>query len=68
MCFENQQLVYKYCELKNFRKIHSTWFWNNAVDIKVTSNGDIHQIFHTTDTEKLLGIKHLHDFINDISF
>ena len=68
MCYENQQLVYKYCEQKNFRKIHSTWFWNNAVNIKVTPNGDIHQIFHTTDTENLLGIKHADDFINNISF
>ena len=43
---------------------------NNAVNIKVTltPNGEIHQIFHTTDIEKLLGIENLEDFINNTSF
>ena len=53
---------------KNSKKIHSTCFWNNAVNIKVTSNGEIHQIFHTTDIEKLLGIENLEDFIINTSF
>ena len=56
MCYENQQLAYKYCQQKNSKKIHLTWFWNNAVNIKVTPNEEIHQIFRTTDTEKLLGV------------
>ena len=45
--------------------IHSIWFWNNTANIKVTRNGEIHQIFHTTDKEKLLEIKYLDDFINN---
>ena len=68
MCYENQQVVYKFRQLKNFKKIHSTWFWKNVVNIKVTPNGEIHQIFHTTDIEKLLGIENLEDFINNTSF
>ena len=38
MCYENQQLAYKCRQLKNSKKIHLTWFWNNAVNIKVTPN------------------------------
>ena len=68
MCYENQQVVYKFRQLKNFKKIHSTWFWKNVVNIKVTPNGEIHQIFHTNDIEKLLGIENLEDFINNTSF
>ena len=68
MCYENQQLPYKCHQLKNSEKIHSTWFWNNTVNIEVTPNGEIHQIFHTTDMEKLLGIENLEDFINYTSF
>ena len=43
-------------------------FWNNAVNIKVTPNVGIHQIFHTTDIEKLSGIENLEDFMNNTSF
>ena len=38
MCYENQQLAYKFCQLKNSKKIQLTWFWNNVVNIKVTPN------------------------------
>ena len=67
MGYENQRLAYRCCQLKNLKKIHSTWFWNNAVNIKVTPNGEIHQIFHT-NIEELLGIENLEDFINNIFF
>ena len=30
---ENQQLVYKCGQLKSARKIHSTWFFNNVVNL-----------------------------------
>ena len=49
MWFENHQLVYKCRKLKNLGKTHSTWFYNNAVDIKLTENGRIYKIFHITD-------------------
>ena len=68
MCYENQQLAYKCRQLKNSKKIYLTWFWNNVVNINVTANEEIHQIFHTTDTEKLLGVENLEDFINNTSF
>ena len=62
---KNQQLAFKCRQLKKSEMIHSIWFWNNTVNIKVTRNGEIHQIFHTTDKEKLLEIKYLDDFINN---
>ena len=68
MCYEFQQLPFKCCQLKNPKKIYSAWFWNNAVNIKETPIGRIHQIFHTTDIEKLLGAKNLVIFINKTSF
>ena len=40
----------------------------NAVNIKVTPNGEIQQIVHTTDTEKILEIENLEDFINNTYF
>ena len=64
MCFENHQLAYKCRKLKNLGKIHSTWFYNNAVNIKLTENGRIHKIFPIIDKEKLLDIDDLDEFLN----
>ena len=65
ICYENQQLTFKCRHLKNSKKVHSTWFWNKVVSIKITLNGEIHQISHTSDIEKVLGIKKVDDFINN---
>ena len=40
MCHENHQLAYKCCQLKNPGKIHSTWFWNNAVNVKLSERSN----------------------------
>ena len=64
MFFENHQLAYKCKKLKILGKIHSTWFYNNAVNIKLTENGRIHKIFHIIDTEKLLDIDNLDELLN----
>ena len=50
------------------RKIHSTWFFNNVVNIKLTEHGRIHKIFHVTDIENLLEIGNLEEYINNASF
>ena len=68
MSNENQQLAYKCRQLKTARKIHSTWFFNNAVNIKLTEHGRIHKIFHVTDIENLLEIDNLEEYINNASF
>ena len=36
MSHENQQLAYKSIQLKSARKIHSTWFFNNFVNLERT--------------------------------
>ena len=68
MRHENHQLAYKCRQLKNAGKIHSTWFWNNAVNVKLSERSRPVKIFHITDIEKLLGIDNLDDFINNTSF
>ena len=68
MSNENQQLVYKCRQLKSARKIHSTWFFNNAVNIKLTEHGRTHKIFHVTDIENLLEIDNLEEYINNAAF
>ena len=59
MCHENFQLAYKCRQLKSAHKIHSTWFYNSALHIKLVENGPIHKIFHPTDVEKVFGVDNL---------
>ena len=66
MCHENHQLAYKCRQLKSARKIHSTWFYNSTLHIKLVENGPIHKIFHTTDIE-VLGVDNLDEYINNVS-
>ena len=68
MSHENQQLAYKCRQLKSARKIHSTWFFNNVINIKLTEHGRIHKIFHVTDIENLLEIDNFEEYINNASF
>ena len=68
MCHENHQLAYKCRQLKNAGKIHSTWFWNNTVNVKLSERSNPVKIFHIIDIEKLLGIDNLDDFISNTSF
>ena len=65
---ENQQLVYKCQQLKSARKIHSTWFFNNVVNLKLAEHGRIYKTFHVTGIEDLLEIDNLEEYINDVSF
>ena len=68
MCHENHQLAYKCRQLKNAGKIHSTWFWNNAVNVKLSERSNPVKIFQIIDIEKPLGIDSLDDFINNTLF
>ena len=68
MCHENHQLAYKCRQLKNAGKIHSIWFWNNAVNVKLSEGSNLVKVFHIIDIEKLLGMDNLDDFINNTSF
>ena len=53
MSHENQQLSYKCRQLKSARKIHSTWFFNNVVNLKLTEHGRIYKIFNVKDRKPL---------------
>ena len=66
MSHENQQLVYKWRQLKSAMKVHSTWFFNNVVSLKLTEHGRIHKIFHVTDIENVLEIDNLKGYINNV--
>ena len=68
MSHENQQLVYKCRQLKSVRKIHSTWFFNNVVNLKLAEHGKIYKIFHVTDIENLFETDNLEECINNVSF
>ena len=68
MCHENHQLAYKCFPLKSTRKIHSTWFYNSSLCIKIVENGPIHKVFNTTDIQKSLGVDNLDEYINNVSF
>ena len=68
MSHENQQLAYKCQQLKSAIKIHSTWFFNNVVNIKLTEHRRIHKIFHVNDIENLLEIDNLEEYKNNASF
>ena len=67
MCHENHQLSYKCRQLKNAGKIHSTWFWNNSVNVKLNERTQPTKIYHVIDIEKL-GVDNLDEFINNTSF
>ena len=68
MSHENQQLVYKCRQLKSARKIHSTWFFNNVVKLKLTEHGRIYKIFHVADVENFLQVDNLEEYISNVSF
>ena len=68
MCHENHQLSYKYRELKNAGKIHSTWFWNKSVNVKLNQKSQSTKTHHDIDIEKLLGVYKLDEFIDKTSF
>ena len=57
MLNENQQFAYKCRQLKRARKIHSTWFFNNVVNIELTEH-----------RRNLLEIDNLEEYINNASF
>ena len=68
MCHEKHQLSYKCRQLKNAGKIHSTWFWNNSVNVKLDERSQPTKINHVIDTEKLLEVDNLDEFISNTSF
>ena len=67
MCHENHQLEYKCRQLKNAGKIHSTWFCNNAVNVKLSERSNPAKTVRIIDIEKLFSIDNLDVFISHTS-
>ena len=66
MCHKNHQLSHKCRQLKNNGKIHSTWFWNNSINVKLNERSQSPtKTHHVIDIEKLLGVDFLDKFINN---
>ena len=53
ICHENHQLSYKCRQLRNAGEIHSTWFWNHCVNVKLNERSQPTKIHHVIDIEKL---------------
>ena len=68
MCHENHQLAYKCRQLNNAGNIHSTWLWNNAVNVKLNERSNHAKNFYIIDIEKPFDIDNLDDFISNTSF
>ena len=67
MCFENQPLFYKCCQLKNVGKLFSFWFFNNTLNVKLTENGSITKVFHIIDLKNFLQVDSIEELINNPS-
>ena len=51
--------------LKNAGKNHSTWYWNNSVNVKLDKRSQPTKIHNVIDIEKLLCVDNFHDFTNN---
>ena len=67
MSHENHQLTYRCCQLNTAGKIHSTWIFNNSVNLKLTNNGPIYQISQIFDIENISRIDNLEEHVNNSS-
>ena len=54
MCIKNHNLFYKCRQLKNTKRIHACWFFNNAINVRLMDKGPIFKIFHESDLGELL--------------
>ena len=56
MCTENHNLFYKCRQLKNPKRIHACWFFNNVINVRLVDKYPIFKIFHESDLGKLLRV------------
>ena len=68
MYYENHQLAYEFCQLKNSCEFHSMWSYNNTLYIKFPGNEIILKIFHLTNTDKIFGVDNLDGYKINVSF
>ena len=63
LALANQVLFFKCRQLKKYKKIYETWFYNNKINVKVTATSKTIEIFHDSDLENILQIDDLDDFL-----
>ena len=66
MCTENHNLSYKSRQLKNAKRIHACWFFNNVINVRLVDKGPIFNIFHESDLGELLR-RNADDLLSDSS-
>ena len=66
LCIENSELFYFTRVLKKKNKIHSTWFANNTVNVKVDQSSPTFKIFHKSELETILKLDDLDNFISNL--
>ena len=54
MCTENHNIFYKCCQLKNAKRIHACWFFNNIINVWLMDKGPKLKISHESDLGELL--------------
>ena len=54
MCTENHNLFEKCRQLKNAKRIHACWFFNNVINVLLMDKGPIFKIFHESNPGELL--------------
>ena len=67
MSYETLQIEYRRWQHRSARKKHSTWFFNNVVNVKQRKHGRIHKKFHLTHIENLLETDNFEEYINNAS-
>ena len=62
---ENHQLAYICHQLKNASEIHSSWFFKNTVNLKLTDNGPTHKISQIFEYGNFLGLDILEEYVKN---
>ena len=66
VCLENQALFYKLRRLRKANKIHSTWFSNNSINVRLMESSNAIKVYHDSDVEDILGIDSLDKYISNL--
>ena len=66
LCLENQSLFYKLRRLRKANKIHSTWFSNNSINVRLMESSNAIKVYHDSDVEDILGIDSLDKYISNL--
>ena len=66
MCAGNHSLFFKCHKSKKARKIFNTWFFNNAINVQLNQNKEIHKVLHIEDLAAPLKVDDLDSFLMNL--